>query len=239
MLGTLDKHRVKEIEDDDDIWDGIFKAQKLIANAKKGKGTIDSSLFKKPILPFKALNKQGKTRFIEQFLMSKMGQAQTKKEDLELEEQECHQNPNKYNIFEEKLNTESEGFSTSRGVFPNSPNKQEDELNNKNTISLNENDPSEVQNEGGEELDDYPINDMEGTVNRGDLAANNNEKISETDKKVSPNDEQIDYDDVKYSKSNKNTATAKPIDGKYDSYSNLLGYNTSKLQPKASLYDDY
>ena len=103
MFGTIEKNRVREIQDEDDFWK--TKLKKL--NPKKSKSIAEDEDDK----PTKKPNNL-KSRLIEEFLKFKLGKEKVEK--VELEERGLRQNPMEYDIIEEQLITESEGISTAR-----------------------------------------------------------------------------------------------------------------------------
>ena len=112
----------------------------------------------------------------------------------------------------------------------------------------------EEEHEGGEIFEEFE--DKKNTKNEHEQSDNENIEDNSTQNKnlvLDKDDKSIDdiseinkeKQDIKVNSQDLQdelNSISKPkkvnVD-KIDSYSNLLGYNTSKLKPKASLYDDY
>ena len=253
MFGTIEKNRVREIQDDDSFWEAQLKKK-----TKKGETVAEDE---KPTAKPKNL----KTRLIEEFLKSKLGQEKVEK--VEVEERDLKQNPMKYNIIEEQLITESEGLSTARKALSSVRNRDEN-IDGKDTNSMNNEDlpisdkqimmsPDEEENEGGEGVEEVePADDKQNVIDAPEQPNIGNDEDKETQNKdliLDEDDKPIeDLSEIKVANPDgkpnsqglkdelNNISKPKKISAeKADSYSNLLGYNTSKLRPKASLYDDY
>ena len=170
MLGTIEKSRVREIQDEDDFW----KAKLKKLNPKKGKTIAEDKNDKST----KKLNDL-KPCLIEEFLKSKYGQEKVEK--VELEERDLIQNPMKYDIIEEQNITESEDMLTARKAL--SSFRKDENINGKDNFSMKNKDllildkqimikNDEEEHEGGEIVEE--AEDKQNTKNEQKQPDNEN-----------------------------------------------------------------